>query len=492
LTCTISTLLSAGFAALLWYLITQTSADADLWGHLRFGLDLLDTRRLPAWDPYSFTADRFWINHEWLAELWLGIAYTLAGPLGLNLLKIASIALIATIVIAVARSERAATPDIVALTLLVVLATYTRTQVIRPQLFSVAVFAVVLYALHAAERGRHQLLITLPLCFAVWVNLHGAWIVGLACCGCWLAAELWMTRPRRRPLIVALGLAVLAATLINPYGTGMWRFLSETVRPSRPDITDWKPLAQLPAGIIVLDLVLPLIAASAIVLGRQHVRPRHLAIVAILAAGTWRVGRTDAFLQAAVGILLAPQILNGFKAARERLQSPIWLIQIPFGRVVASALVALAFVAGIRQLKTIDLQGAWLPDVTGVEMVRRACSHQNVLTWFDWGEYAIWHLSPNGIRVSMDGRRETVYSTRVLDDHSAFYRNQPGAIDYADRIAADCVWIPSRLDVVAGLQARGWTLVGRTDTSAVLRRKPIGTIIPVVPAAAGPRRFPGP
>ena len=33
----------------------------------------------------------------------------------------------------------------------------------------------------------------------------------------------------------------------------------------------------------------------------------------------------------------------------------------------------------------------------------------NVATFFDWGEYVIWHLSPK-VRVSLDGRRETVYS----------------------------------------------------------------------------------
>ena len=28
---------------------------------------------------------------------------------------------------------------------------------------------------------------------------------------------------------------------------------------------------------------------------------------------------------------------------------------------------------------------------------------------FDWGEYVIWHLGPQ-VRVSVDGRRETVYA----------------------------------------------------------------------------------
>src|SRR5690242_12276876 len=53
---------------LLATLFTHTAADADLWGHLRFGTDLLSTGRFADHDPYSFTSDQRWVNHEWFAE----------------------------------------------------------------------------------------------------------------------------------------------------------------------------------------------------------------------------------------------------------------------------------------------------------------------------------------------------------------------------------------------------------------------------------------
>ena len=54
---------------------SRTTADPDLWGHLRFGLDLLDTGRVIRPDPYSFlTSGVTWVNHEWLAEVALGVA----------------------------------------------------------------------------------------------------------------------------------------------------------------------------------------------------------------------------------------------------------------------------------------------------------------------------------------------------------------------------------------------------------------------------------
>ena len=92
----------------------------------------------------------------------------------------------------------------------------------------------------------------------------------------------------------------------------------------------------------------------------------------------------------------------------------------------------------------------------------------------------------------MDGRRETIYSRQVLEDHRAFYNNDRAALDYPDRINAECIWLPTRLATVFALQGRGWTVVARTQTSAILRRSAGVTESVTVADAHGPRVFPGP
>ncbi|GAH11800.1 unnamed protein product, partial [marine sediment metagenome] len=68
--------------------ISQTSSDPDLWGHLRFGLDTIENREVIQVDPYSYlTIGQRWINHEWLAEVTFAIAWLLYGPTGLVILK---------------------------------------------------------------------------------------------------------------------------------------------------------------------------------------------------------------------------------------------------------------------------------------------------------------------------------------------------------------------------------------------------------------------
>src|SRR5262245_65800037 len=64
-------------------------ADPDLWGNVGFGLDVLRDRSLPAVDPYSFTANLPWMNHEWLSEAMIAFVYQVGGTLGLALLKAA-------------------------------------------------------------------------------------------------------------------------------------------------------------------------------------------------------------------------------------------------------------------------------------------------------------------------------------------------------------------------------------------------------------------
>jgi hypothetical protein len=112
-----------------------------------------------------------------------------------------------------------------------------------------------------------------------------------------------------------------------------------------------------------------------------------------------------------------------------------------------------------------------------------------MLIWFDWGEYAIWHLSPE-IRVSIDGRRETVYTDEVMTNHLSFYAGAEGAENYADAIRADYVWVPRRLPAVRKLLARGWQTGFEGPVSVLLTR----THVPPTVRSTAPselRTFPG-
>ena len=60
--------------AVLCVVVSDSRADPDLWGHVRFGGDIAAAGGVVSADPYSFTSDIPWTNHEWLSELAMWLA----------------------------------------------------------------------------------------------------------------------------------------------------------------------------------------------------------------------------------------------------------------------------------------------------------------------------------------------------------------------------------------------------------------------------------
>ena len=133
-----------------------------------------------------------------------------------------------------------------------------------------------------------------------------------------------------------------------------------------------------------------------------------------------------------------------------------------------------------------------MPEREAAEFVTQTGLHGRVLIWFDWGEYVIWHFSPT-LRVSIDGRRETVYSDRLVDDHMQFYLGAPPALDLPTRISADYIWVPKWIPVVAKLRGHGWTPVFEGPESIILSRSASDAgPLRIAAVNSEPRAFPGP
>src|SRR5207245_937605 len=67
---------------------TIDRADPDLWGHVRYGQDVLASGHLPATATYTYTAtSQRWINHENLSEIVFAFVADHAGGTGLAVLK---------------------------------------------------------------------------------------------------------------------------------------------------------------------------------------------------------------------------------------------------------------------------------------------------------------------------------------------------------------------------------------------------------------------
>jgi len=137
-----------------------------------------------------------------------------------------------------------------------------------------------------------------------------------------------------------------------------------------------------------------------------------------------------------------------------------------------------------------------LPEPDAVRLLNRQPAGKRVLVWFNWGEYAIWHLSPR-MQVSIDGRRETVYSDHLQTRHFDFYFDRPGGANLPEDLRADYIWLPRVLPAVGRLRSDGrWTAIYDGGQSVIFERAGLAERRqnPSVVAAASTtlRLFPGP
>jgi len=449
----------------LLYMISGTTGDPDLWGHVRFGQDMLahGAVRLP--DVYSFTADRVWINHEWLSEILFALAFTSWGPAGLNVLRIVVIACVLGLV----WRASALIPDRRQMMVLAAagLGIYMRAHPIRPQLFSLLMFAILLTVLKRADdKGSLRPIAWVPAVTAVWVNLHGGWIVGFGYFALW-CVQAGLERPLRDRVMLAAAISsALATTLLNPYGLGMWEFLAATVRVERSMIGDWQPLHELPHILWISWLAGAAIAAMGALGARSRADWTNVTIVAMFGIAAIRVSRLDAFFALAAVFLTIrmhqKHEVGSRHVSNERRPSLMWAMAFALCMLIVGT-------ALVPRMTTVPVPVQGAPDSEVAAYVREQKLKGNVLTWFTWGQYSIWHFSPD-LKVSMDGRRETVYGPALISDHLQFYFGTSEEWRYADVLKADYIWIPKHLPVARTLQRHGWNALCTGKYSIFLAR----------------------
>jgi hypothetical protein len=98
------------------------------------------------------------------------------------------------------------------------------------------------------------------------------------------------------------------------------------------------------------------------------------------------------------------------------------------------------------------------------------------MTDFTWGEYVIWHMAPAS-KVFIDGRYDTVYPPRVIDDYLAFHYGAASASDMLRKYPHDFILLSPNDEAALGLMASApeWKrlyrdgsciLFARTDSAA--------------------------
>ena len=313
------------------------------------------------------------------------------------------------------------------------------------------------------DRERYRIAWALPVLFLVWANLHGAWVMAGAVLAIWTFVRMaQIPSTRVRLTLLGAGVASAAATLVNPYGVELWRFLFETVRFERGDIVEWGSLSSAPI------MFLPWMVTMAVaLLALRRSRREHVAYFAVclfLGAASFQVIRLVPFFSMSVLLLLGPVLAGDSASVRARMDAKGWA-----GAFLIWIICVASSVFGHPRVGCLQTRGAFFVDEQAASFLRENGATGRLVVWFNWGEYVSWHFGP-ALKVSTDGRRETVYSAAMLEAHNEFYRNGPGAREFLDRLSPDYVWLPKSLAVSPMIAGWGWTPIFETERSTVWAR----------------------
>jgi hypothetical protein len=268
-------------------LISAVAADAR-W-LVALGRAIVSQGGIPDGVPFASARTSGWHNVPVLAELIFNGLYSLAGARGLQLAQVLAVLIACTCMALDARRLGAGDRSTIVALLLVIPAAFASIVAIRAQLFSLALFPVLAVLLRAEARRPSRLIWAIPPLLALWSNLHGAALTGLAVAGAYLLVD----RARREPLVACAVLVTSCLALcLTPALQDTPAYYAGVVggEAARQGIGLWAPFS-FSSGPDVVTLLCLALAAWPI----ARARPRAWELVAlaglvVLAARTSRGG----------------------------------------------------------------------------------------------------------------------------------------------------------------------------------------------------------
>lgn len=404
-------------------LLAANNADPDLWGHVRYGQDVLRWGKLPATATYTYTAvDYPWINHEIICELVFACLVNAGGGTALILAKV-SMGL--TVVgMWLWRGRQTSIPTLYVVLLLSMVAMAPGWSP-RPQAFSYLFWALQIVALdHLVANPRRTswciIMLGLPMLFALWINTHGGVVAGYCLLGAYLVGavfDAWRQNQTWLPLArtsVLLILTCALACLLNPYGFELLKWLYHDLKPPRPEISEWASL-KTSDPMFLPTLTLMALGVFTAIRSRQTFSLARVVVLVLTAWQSFAHMRHIPFFAIAAGFWLPPYVEEWF--VNQRGARPTGLAHrgwpgLVVGLVGITAAMVL-FALAIPNLRGMRVEHRDYP-VAALQYMADQRVQGKLVVWFDWAQYVLATFGEQ-TPIAFDGRHRTCYPQEILD-----------------------------------------------------------------------------
>ncbi|GIW80219.1 MAG: hypothetical protein KatS3mg105_2026 [Gemmatales bacterium] len=479
--------------------------DPGTFWHTRCGQIMLDEGRLIRHDPFSFSFPQHpWLPHQWLGECLMAFLYRLGEW---DTLLLAAVTTLAGLYSWLAhRLIRTGWHWSLALglTVLVFAASSSHFHT-RPHLATMVFFGLTVASLFDVEKERIRVarLFWLVPIYALWTNLHGGMLGGLATIGLvwigWCAARLlnWPQplKSWRDVLVVALIILLCGlAALANPYGWQLPQVWLTIMRlPSLTTIIDeHKPLPLNEAdGILILLLAGIYLVVLFGMRSWKEVRTSWLVPLAWLYLAWTRV-RHGPLFSIAAGLAIAEMfpftryadaiVKKGsdlFVPPPPQTARPDWRASL-LPATLPALIVGVALCLQIAGIEVPVLGRHWARLDTSrwptqlAQQLRNFPPGTPIFNDLNFGGYLIF-FTPN-LRVFIDDRCELYGNdfllrySRTLDDPDVLPRQfERWQKQYPFDLALVRTGTP--IDHFLSDPRNGWDCLGRTEPAALYRRR---------------------
>lgn len=449
--------------------------DPDMWWHMKMGQIICTTHTIPTHDIFSYTTNHIAsVPQEWLGEVTIFLAYKLGGYSGLMLwLCLSAAALFVSEYVLCCLYGGNLKVAFVGGLMVWLFSTIGLS--IRPQMIGYLLLVVELLLMHLGRRRSPRWFLALPVLFALWVNFHGSFFLGIVVAGIFLfssfcnfragslVAQPWDAAARRM-LLLALVLSA-GALFLNPDGIHQVAYPLDTMLHQKIQLAavqEWQPTVMSdPRG---LGLLLVLLGSFlTVVLGKSEL---YFDELLLLGAGTW-LGVSHWRTLFAFGVLAAPILcrqIAGLWENYEPEKDPHWLNAI----FMAGALLAAFWAFPSRQ--ELQRQTENSSPVKAVEYIKNHHLAGPMLNDYVFGGYLIWAAPENPVFI--DGRGNPFEESDVLVQYGqwATLQNDPRMLLQKYKVNFCLLMANSPVTHVLALLP-GWTKIYQDGQAVIFLRQ---------------------
>jgi hypothetical protein len=448
--------------------------DPDMWWHLKTGEIIWNTHSIPQVDLFSFTTNQHaYTPHEWLSQLTIYAAYHFGGYIGLMLWScvIASLISIAGYALCWAYSGNGKVAFLGAMGIWFFA---TVGLSIRPQMAGYLMLVCELLIVVLGRTRKTRWLLLLPPLFAIWVNLHGSFLLGLIVlgitlfCACFefrlglLVAHRW-SKEQRNTLAMAFLLSI-AAVFVNPVGLSQLTYPLNTMFVQQIGLqfsAEWQPAPMNDVRLWAL------FGAASMVLLLPLIRRFELRLEELLLSGlAFGLGVQHERMFFVFGILVMPCLCrllasatDGYRPGRDSRRVNLILI--------AGAILAVTL--NFPTSRNLAAQVSKGNPVGAVDFIRRTGLSGRMLNEYVYGGYLIWALPEH--KVFIDGRADVYEWTGVFADYMNWVNIKTDPNLLLDKYRIDFCLLSREEPLTKVLPLLpAWRIVYSDDMSVIFKR----------------------